>query len=90
MLIPVDCLDGSTTWYAISYWGGYGWGGIREFVYDADRPLFLRRKLVGSGRSEFTIVQVLLTHFSSVKPLYFVYWTYTKLENLLSARIVMG
>ena len=37
-------------------------GGIREFVYDADRLPFLERELIGFGvngyhdRSEFTIV----------------------------------
>ena len=33
-------------------------GGIREFVYDADGPAFLKRELMGTGRSEFMIAHV--------------------------------
>ena len=29
--------------------GGYGWGGIRKFVNDADGPVSLERELVGLG-----------------------------------------
>ena len=32
---------------------GHGQGGIREFVYVADRPAFLKRELVGLGVDEF-------------------------------------
>ena len=38
-------------------------GGVIEFVYDADRPSFLKRKLMdlvwtGTGKSQFMIAQV--------------------------------
>ena len=47
MLIPGDCLVWRTGWYAISNW--LGQCGIREFVYVADRPTFMKRELVGFG-----------------------------------------
>jgi hypothetical protein len=44
-------------------------GGIREFLNDADRPVFLERELMGFSVSELKTVQVdrcPLIHFKSI------------------------
>ena len=49
-------------------------GGVREFVYDADEPAFLKRNWwdlvwIGTSRSEFMIKQVVqcpFIHFKSI------------------------
>ena len=38
--------------------GRYGWGGIQEFVNDADRPAFLERELMGLGMDGYQYVRV--------------------------------
>jgi hypothetical protein len=52
--------------------------GVREFVFDSDRPAFLKTELVvfgmvRYGRSEFTIIQVDLCPFMcfmSISPIF--------------------